>query len=155
MKRLLCGSFVLVLALPTYGQPSILVREHELLTRECRMIRGHSKRVVEEASAADLNTSVARAHFREVKKSLTAMEKRLQQTKALLSPDQLKAVSSEYAALEKICTRLKNLVGELEKEFAKDHPEKSRVRAFASNLQSEMTTGSEYHTRMKAKLGIK
>jgi hypothetical protein len=88
-------------------------------------------------------------------KSLVAMERRLQQTKKLSTANQLKTVSAEYAALEKICARLKDLSEELEAEFAKSRPDKHLVRKLASDLQAEMTIGSDYHSRMKAKLGIK
>ena len=155
MKRLLCGSFVFMITLPTYGQQSILVQEHELLTRDCRMIRGHSRRVVEEASATDLNSSVAAAHLGEIAKSLHAMEKRLKETKKYLSPAQLKLVDPEYTALEKICVKLNELTVQLEREFNKEEPDKFRVRKLALELREVMASGSEQHESMKRKLGLK
>jgi len=83
------------------------------------------------------------------------MEKRLQGTKKLLNPKQASSVAAEYAALEKLCQRLKQLSTQLEQELAKDRPDKFLVRKLALDLRNEMTTGTEIHDKLKSKLGVK
>lgn len=151
--RILVGMLVVVQV--GGAQTSDLAKEHTLLTTDCKAIRGHAKRIVEEASAAELNTSVAAAHLGEVIKSLSSMEKRLQGTKKLLNADQAKLVSAEYSALEKLCTRLKGMCEKLEQELAKQNPDRFVVRKLAFDIRNEMTSGSEIHDKLKSKLGVK
>lgn len=155
MKLLCCIVALVFIAELSLAQTTELAQQHGLLTADCRAIRGHSKRIVEEASQPDLNTSVAVAHLGEVIKSLTSMEKRLQGTKKLLSAGRLKLVASDYTALEKICVKLKNLAEQLEKEFAKGDADRFLVRKLASDLRSGMTDGSQIHEQVKSKLGVK
>ncbi len=155
MRFLACLLLALLVAAPTPAQVSDLAQQHALLTSDCKAIRGHARRIVEEASAADLNTSVAAAHCGEVVKALLSMEKRLQGTKKLLNPKQASSVAAEYAALEKLCQRLKQLSTQLEQELAKDRPDKFLVRKLALDLRNEMSTGTEIHDKLKSKLGLK
>ncbi len=137
------------------AQTTELAQQHGLLTTDCKAIRGHAKRIVEEASAPELNTSVAAAHLGEVNKSLASMEKRLQGTRKLLTQDRLKLVASEYATLEKICTNLKSFSEKIEKEIAKEKPDRLLVKKLAADLRSEMMNGSQVHEQVMSKLGIK
>lgn len=137
------------------AQGSELAKEHNLLTTDCKAIRGHAKRIVEEASASELNVSVATAHCGEVGKFLGAMEKRLQTTKKLLNASQLKTTAEEYTALEQLCQKLKGLYTQLERELAKDNPDKFLVRKLALELRNAMTMGNEIHEKLKNKLGVK
>jgi transposase len=155
MRLFGCFLLALLFAAPTPAQVSELAQQHALLTSDCKAVRGHARRIVEEASAADLNTSVAAAHCGEVVKALHSMEKRLQSTKKLLSPKQATSVAAEYAALEKLCQRLKRVSAQLEQELAKDQPDRFLVRKMALDLRNEMSTGSEIHEKIKSKLGVK
>ncbi|HXG38120.1 MAG TPA: hypothetical protein VNL36_05045 [Bacteroidota bacterium] len=155
MRLSVCIVFALLVVVSTSAQVSELAQQHALLTSDCKAIRGHAKRIVEEASASELNTSVASAHCGEVVKALGSMEKRLQGTKKLLDANQAKSVAAEYTALEKLCQRLKQLSRQIEQELAKDQPDKFLVRKLAYDLRNEMTAGSEIHETMKKKLGVK
>jgi hypothetical protein len=150
-----CIVLVLLVVATTPAQVSELAQQHAQLTSDCKAIRGHAKRIVEEASAAELNTSVASAHLGAAVKSLGSMEKRLQGTKKLLNADQRKLVSAEYSALEKLCSRLKLLSERLAQELAEQNPDRFAVRKLAFDIRSEMTTGSEIHEKIKNKLGLK
>jgi transposase len=155
MRLLWCIVLALLVVESTPAQRSELAQQHALLTSDCKAVRGHARRIVEEASASDLNTSVASAHCGEVVKALTSLEKRLQGTKKLLDANQAKSVAAEYAALEKLCQRLKHLSTQLEQELSKNQPDRFLVRKLALDLRNEMTSGSEIHENIKNKLGVK
>lgn len=155
MRLSVCIVFAFLVVVSTSAQVSELAQQHALLTSDCKAIRGHAKRIVEEASASELNTSVASAHCGEVAKALSSMEKRLQGTKKLLDANQAKSVAAEYTALEKLCQRLKQLSRQIEQELAKDQPDRFLVRKLAYDLRNEMTSGSEIHETMKKKLGVR
>ncbi len=155
MRLLAYLLLALLFVAPTPAQVSELAQQHALLTSDCKAIRGHARRIVEEASATDLNTSVASAHCAEVVKALHSMEKRLQATKKLLNPKQAASVAAEYSALEKLCQRLKQQSAQLEQELAKDRPDKFLVRKLALDLRNEMSSGTEMHEKLKSKLGLK
>jgi hypothetical protein len=137
------------------SQPARLIEEHTLLTNECKNIRGHAGRIVAEASEPVLNKDVAEAHLKEVLRYLRSMERRLKETKELLTPAQLKIVSPHYASLEKTCARLKEYTTKLEEEFARPRPEKGRIKSLATSLRNEMSVGKETHDRLKRDLGLK
>jgi len=83
------------------------------------------------------------------------MEKRLQWTKKLLTADQMKLVAADYTALEKVCSRLKNLSSGLETEFAKAKPDRIVIMDLARDLRTEMGKGNDVHEAMKSRLQIK
>ncbi|MEX2088685.1 MAG: hypothetical protein WEB62_02900 [Bacteroidota bacterium] len=139
----------------TIAQASDLAQQQELLTRDCKNVRGHAGRVVEETSQSDLNTDLARAHAGEVVKNLRLMEQRLQAIKKLYNKDQSTRVRAEQASMEKACEMLKNLSGRLEQELEKEMPDRLQARKIAMELRTEMNKGYDVHQQMKKKLGLK
>ena len=139
----------------TIAQASDLAQEQELLTRDCKNVRGHAGRVVEETSQSELNTDLARAHAGEVVKNLRLMEQRLKTSKKLYTKTQLTRVSAEQASMEKTCEMLKNLARRLEQELEKEKPDRLQARKIAMELRAEMNKGYDVHQRMKKNLGLK
>lgn len=136
-------------------QPSELAVQQEMLARDCKNVRGHAGRVVEETSQSDFNTDLARAHAGEVVKNLKAMEQRLQSIRTLCTKEQLGRIASEQASLEKTCVLLQDLAGRLEKELGKEAPDRLAARKMSIEVRNEMTKGNEVHLQMKKKLGLK
>lgn len=137
------------------AQSARLIEGHTLLTNDCKNIRGHAGRIVAEASASTLNKDVAEAHLQEVVKYLQAMEKRLKDSKQLITPEQLKAVAPRYSSLEKTCLRLKKYSSGLQEEFANPHPDKSKIKSLATSLRNEMSSGKDVHDLLKRELGLR
>ncbi len=155
MRSLIVFVLALLIVSTSFSQGNPLAQEHALLVRDCKLIRGHAGRVVAEASESELNRDVALAHTEEIAKSLEAMEWRLEQSKKLLKPAQLKLVQQHHELLEKSCETMKKKCESLEKELNKSNPDRLTVRKLASELRKEMTTASGYHDALRAKLGIK
>lgn len=137
------------------AQSSGLVQEQELLTRDCKNVRGHAGRVVEETSQSDLNTDLARAHAGEVVKNLQLMEQRLQAIEKLYTKDESTRVRAEQTSMEKTCGMLQNLAGRLEQELEKEKPDRLQARKIAMELRAEMNKGYDVHQQMRKKLGLK
>lgn len=137
------------------AQAPELTQQQELLTRDCKNVRGHAGRVVEEASQSELNAALARAHAGEVIKNLRAMEQQLQSVRKLYTKEQLGLVGAEQASMEKMCATLKDLAGRLEEELKKENPDRLQTRKIAMELRAEMNKGYDVHQRMKKSLGMK
>ncbi len=137
------------------AQAPELTQQQELLTRDCKNVRGHAGRVVEEASQSELNAALARAHAGEVIKNLRAMEQQLQSVRKLYTKEQLGLVGAEHASMEKTCATLKDLAGRLEEELKKENPDRLQTRKIAMELRAEMNKGYDVHQRMKKSLGMK
>jgi hypothetical protein len=137
------------------AQEAKLISEHAALTSDCKAVRGHSHGIVSEASQAELNKDVAVAQAEEVHKSLLSMKKRLETTKKLLTPDQLKTVKGHYEMLEELCADLQVQITAIKKELAKPKPDRIEVRNMAVKLRTQMRDGSAEHNVLKKKLGIR
>lgn len=155
MKLLWVIGAVVVSVTMGFAQVSDLAQQHGLLAKDCKNIRGHAGRVVEEASQTELNCDVALAHAREAVKYLDGMEQRLQATKKMLSKDQLARVASHYAALEKGCSKMHDLCAKLQKQLTKDKPDRLEVKQLAMSLRKEMSGGYDVHEQMMKSLGLK
>lgn len=137
------------------AQPSNLAEEHSLLVKDCKNIRGHAGRVVEEASQSDLNRDVAHAHAEEVVKYLRQMEGRLATTKKMLKKEQLVRVTSHYKSLEQSCSKMQELSSKIEKELSKEKPDRLEVKKMATALRAEMSGGNDVHQKMMKALGLR
>lgn len=137
------------------AQASELAQQQESLTRDCKNVRGHAGRVVEETSQPELNTDLARAHAGEVVKNLHAMEQRLQSVRKLYTKEQLVRVGANQTSMEKTCDTLKDLAGRLEQELKKENPDRLQARKIAMELRAEMNKGYDVHQKMKKSLGMK
>jgi len=154
--RTLVTFFAAALCCSVLGaQSQQLVQEHSLLTKDCKRVRGHAQGIFKEASQSTLNKDVALAHASEVSKSLKEMEARLKRSKELLTPDQTDRVSKECGALEGLCMELQETVSEIEKELAKEKPDRIKVRNLSKDVRDKMRHGSDQHDLLKRKLGIK
>ena len=149
--------FILLLCFPAlgYAQSDKLIAEHASLTSDCKAVRGHAQGIVSEASQGELNRDVTLAQAQEVAKALQSMEKRLANTKKLLTADQLKSVQAHYASLEGLCEGLQAEIGDILTELAKSKPDRIKVRNLAVDLRTKMKNGSAEHDLMKKKLGIR
>ncbi|GEM_PF-1679819 len=148
-------SILLLLPEGAAAQKADLSQQIEQLTRDCKNIRGHAGRVVEEASQSELNKDLALAHAQEVVRNLELMERNLDETAKLLTNEQRKLVHQEHQSLKKTCERLKELSARLRTALSKEKPERLEVKKIAMDLRNEMSAGNEVHQRMKKKLGIK
>jgi hypothetical protein len=148
-------SILLLLPGAATAQKANLSRQLEQLTRDCKNIRGHAGRVVEEASQSELNKDLALAHAQEVVRNLELMERNLDATARLLTNEQHKLVRQEQESLEKTCERLKELSTRLRAALSKEKPDRLEVKKIAMELRNEMSAGNEVHQRMKKKLGMK
>lgn len=150
----ICILFVVLPGL-AIAQASKLTQQQELLTRDCKNVRGHAGRVVEETSQSELNAALARAHAGEVVKNLRAMEQQLQSVRKLYSKEQLARVGADQTSMEKTCNTLKDLAARLEQELKKENPDRLQARKIAMELRAEMNKGYDVHQRMKKSLGMK
>lgn len=137
------------------AQTSELAQQQESLTRDCKNVRGHAGRVVEETSQSELNTDLARAHAGEVAKNLRAMEQQLQSIRKLYTKEQLGRLGADQVFMEKTCDALKGLADRLEQELKKENPDRLQARKIAMELRAEMNKGYDVHQRMKKSLGMK
>lgn len=138
-----------------FAQVSDLFQEHALLTRDCKLVKGHANRVIAEATEHELNRDVALAHAEQIAKSLDDMQQRLQQARKMLKEDQRKAVLVHQTAIEKSCEKLHEMYNNLEKELEKQNPDRLKVRKIAIDLRNEITLATEHHASLKRKIGMK
>ena len=124
------------------------------LTVDCKSIRGHSSRIVAEASAAEFNQAVAAAHLEQVASFHTSMENDLKATAEVMTAEQQKRVAGEMKALNQICETIGKAIKDLESEFSVSAPKPDSIRRIAVGLKNEMSRGYEIHERLKKKLGI-
>jgi uncharacterized protein (UPF0335 family) len=149
-------TLIILLCIPwlAFAQSNKLLAEHSALTSDCKSVRGHAQGIVSEASQSELNRDVALAQAEEVEKALKSMKERLETTKDLLSPEQLKSVANNYKVLEGLCADLQQEIGDILVELHKDKPDRIKVRNMAVDLRTKMKNGSAEHDLIKKKLGI-
>jgi hypothetical protein len=152
--KISCVVAVTVLVAGSAFAQSKLANEHDKLTSDCKSVRGHAHRIVEEASVMDLNVDVARAHAGQVVKSLQSMEERLRTAKTIMTAAQQKQVAAEQKLLEEACKRLQAVTKKIEAELSNDAPDRLQIRKWAMEMRDEMTKSSEIHRAMKKKLGL-